>query len=309
MGRTVFIVLLFSSHLLLAQTIEHRVLPICEDSIKTDSCARIEKPKEQEIILNQNFMNALDKTFSLEPIEAPIHRRNDGLTIEQLHEWVGPNDTPIMNANSDSLFLALKLLMGKTIPSYDWMRKEIHIPGMKETIKNSQNQRDLASFDFGMTMGQLLLPKYKRMKKIHRLAGKIRRKMDYLYPIYPDELQIKEQDTTNNNFIIERILLEVVPIADFMSCLPNEQFRTIDSLSFFVCSTKTSLQYMIVREENSEKWNCISMNLIKGFICESNYHYLLLVRKYIPHYTQEIHYTCNYELIKVINKRKQKQDI
>lgn len=255
-------------------------------------------------------MNALDKTFSLEPVEAPIYRRNDGLTIEQLHEWVGPNDThtPNMNAKSDSLCLALKLLFGKTISSNDWMRKEIHIPGIKETIKNSQNQRSLASFDFGMTMGQLLLPKYKRMKKFHRLAGKIRRKMDYLYPIYPDELQIKEQDTTNNNFIIERILLEVVPIVEHTSFHPFKAIHSLDSLSFFDESMKKSTRHIIAREENSQNWVYISTDQINGFIFDHTCHYLLLVRKYLPHHSLDVCTHCHYELIKVLSKRKHRQD-
>ncbi len=249
-------------------------------------------------------MDALDKTFSLEPVEAPIYRRNDGLTIEQLHEWVGPNDslTPNMNAKSDSLCLALKLLFGKTISSNDWMRKEVYIPGMKE-IKNSQNQRSLASFDFGMTMGQLLLPRERRLKKLRRLAGNICHEMDYIYPIFPEELQIKERDTTES-YIINRLILEVMPVSDFSSRLPSEHFCYHDSGSHVVDSTTTSSQYMIVREGNCKQWNYISTDHIKGFTCDSTYNYVLLVRKYVPRHTQIGFNHCNYELIKVINKRK-----
>lgn len=307
MFRTVLVIILFSFHMLFAQPVEQRVLPVRADSTRIDTYASFERTKSQEneVKLNLDFTNALEKAFSFEFIETSVHNRNDGLTIEQLHEWIGlPEGSYMSNmpTSSDSVRHVITLLEKNLLSTNDWKQKEIHIPGMAEMLRSGHISKPLASFDFGMMMGQLFLARERRLKKLRRLAGNICHEMDYIYPIFPEELQIKERDTTES-YIINRLILEVMPVSDFSSRLPSEHFCYHDSGSH-VDSTTTSSEYMIVREENCKQWNYISTDHIKGFTCDSTYNYVLLVRKYVPRHTQIDFNHCNYELIKVINKRK-----
>ncbi len=299
MRNVALIILSFFPFCLLSQTIGQSGAPIHVDSVDSNLRARVKesrvgqdgtksfdenlKTEESEIRINSDFLRALDAALSFDPIEPLTIKPKRDLTLDQLHEWVGePTElgVPNLSLKSDSALRLQKLLYARKSFTSGSANQSIQIPNMIEKIRNVPTPHPDLSFDFGMAMGQLFIPKERRLKKLRQQAKSIRREMDGLYPILPDELQVVVRDTTSRDTLVSRIFLEV------MSCeLPN---------------------HLLAKEGNSEQWVLLSASQIRGSSFDRAYDYLLLVRKYVPRHSQDDTTQYTYEVMRVMNMRKQK---
>lgn len=149
-----------------------------KDKAKADTLK--DKVKEDgEIKLSDSFLKALDGAFSFDPVAAPLPKYNE-LTVEQLHEWVGPPSEINKKEQSekfDSTYKALKM----------W-EKEFYVPvPLPEPIDFGLSFKDertgaRVSFDAN-ALGKYIRPKEYRIYKMRKKALKLKPIMDELYPM------------------------------------------------------------------------------------------------------------------------------
>lgn len=147
------------------------------NSTQTDS-TKVTK-KDEDVKLSDSFKKALDGAFSFGPTTAPLPKQDDPLTTEQLHEWVGEpteTDKALQAEKFDSTYKALKM----------W-EKEFYtllpLPTPIDFNLSFKKSQTGCSFDFGEVLGNILIPKQRRLKKLHDRTEKIIKQLDREFPM------------------------------------------------------------------------------------------------------------------------------
>ena len=145
-----------------------------KDSIKADA------KKDGEIVLSDAFMKALDGAFSFSPKQAPLPKQND-LTIEQLHEWVGePEKIEEQQPDKfDDTYKALKMWEREFYVPLATEKPEIVIPGLKLSKDDGPK---VVQFDL-QKLAKFIRPKQYRLYKARKKAANLRKDLDLWYPM------------------------------------------------------------------------------------------------------------------------------
>ena len=188
------------------------------DTIKDKAKADTLKDKvkdDGEIKLSDSFLKALDGAFSFDPVAAPLPKYNE-LTVEQLHEWVGPpseTNKKLQSEKFDSTYKALKM----------W-EKEFYVPvPLPEPIDFGLSFKDerpgaRVSFDAN-ALGKYIRPKEYRLYKVRKIANRLRPFMDEAYPLEgpawiekkkgpaqkEQDLIIEQKDSINNQILPQEL--------------------------------------------------------------------------------------------------------
>lgn len=146
----------------------------------------------EELKLNPGFLKALDRAFEIAPETEELPRENE-LTREQLHEWVGRtrDDTASMRQRRKFTreYFAYKCYLKEfcTLPK-DSIR--IHITGLSP----ARSILSTGKWDFNHGLSMLLSKKYRQRAKSQQLAASHRKEMDLLFPLAEGE-EIRPSDT------------------------------------------------------------------------------------------------------------------
>jgi len=148
---------------------------------------------EDSIYLSPRFMKALENAFSLTPQADTIRYEENFLTREQLHEWVGDVDTTANYRHpTDTLYLDPRFL-GLTPPRqmvsimFPDFAKDIEIwkskKGNYQLIKTQDGHQALSGIDVKKALSEMLIPKYRKIRKSRKIAEEARAKMDATFPM------------------------------------------------------------------------------------------------------------------------------
>ncbi len=151
------------------------------------------------IKLSKNFLQELDNAFSFSPIAAPI-TLDKGLTIEQLHEWVGkPDSVKVDTSRFTKEYFALKIYLKEFCKPVPLATYKIYIPG----ITDQKFSKGIPSTSIGIdvnALGAYLRPKEIRIRKLRELAEKTRNFLDKFYPMNDLPLYTKQDMDSANVF-------------------------------------------------------------------------------------------------------------
>lgn len=166
------------------------------DSIKHD---------KEEIHISKNFLKELDATFSFPPLEAEL-KKPSGLTIEQLHEWVGKPNLPEQKRDTTKYtreYVTLKIYLHDLqpfppppVPEIDWKKYN----GRNHHGENGHYYKDthttlngcsVGGFDFNK-IASYIRPKEIQLRKARESADRCRKLMDRVFPASGEPLYSKE---------------------------------------------------------------------------------------------------------------------
>lgn len=177
---------------------------VCLELAVSTVCAQTET--SDSIHINASFLKDLENAFEFAPRQDTIRYRDELLTRQQLHEWVGDVDTLLYQqqrhhrqlAESDSLadtlrldprFLGLCAVKQPASIMFPDFSKEI-------TMWKSRNNRysiirtncpgpgtAISGLDVKKGLSNLLIPKYRKINKVRKIAEKNKTAMDAAFPL------------------------------------------------------------------------------------------------------------------------------
>lgn len=161
----------------------------------TSSFAQHHAESSDSIHLSSSFLKALDNAFTFTPQADTIRYEENFLTREQLREWVGDVDTTTYIHSADSLYLDPRFL-GLTPPQHTVsimfpdFAKDIQIwkskNGKYSLINTSGGHQAISGLDVNKALSELLIPKYRKIKKSRKIAEEGRSKIDAAFPIWKE---------------------------------------------------------------------------------------------------------------------------
>ena len=159
----------------------------------------IKDTDDGEIRLSKNFLQELDNAFSSTPIAAPVTYGN-GLTIEQLHEWVGKPDTVKADTSRFTKeYFALKIYLKEFCKPIPLGTYKIYIPGITDRKFTKGIPSTGIALDVN-ALGAYLRPKEIRIRKLRELAEENRTFMDQFYPMTDLTLYTKKDADSTSIF-------------------------------------------------------------------------------------------------------------
>ena len=174
---------------------------------QSDTIAQPKAIGQEEIIhLSNKFLKELDKTFSFDPLDAPIQLPKETDT-DLLHQWVGRPDTTLLNNRKDTTkytreYVAFKIYLHDLQPITSTSPMDFNLQSMElrnhhgengyyyKDTHTTLNGVSVGGFDFNK-LAQYIRPKEILLRKSRAIADKNRQRMDRIYPLVGETLYTK----------------------------------------------------------------------------------------------------------------------